>query len=66
MTGAPFSVLVVDDEPPIRKLLRLGLAAHGYQVLEAPIRFNGIAFHTRGPLALRLACTGFTRHTAEI
>jgi two-component system, OmpR family, KDP operon response regulator KdpE len=36
MTGAPLSVLVVDDEPPIRKLLRLGLAAHGYQVLEAP------------------------------
>ena len=30
------------------------------------IEFKGIAFHTGGPLALRLACTGPTRHTAEI
>ncbi len=36
MSAAPLRVLVVDDEPPIRKLLRTGLAAQGYQVLEAP------------------------------
>jgi two-component system KDP operon response regulator KdpE len=36
MSAAPVRVLVVDDEPPIRKLLRLGLNAHGYEVLEAP------------------------------
>src|SRR5208282_5788964 len=36
MSAAPLRVLVVDDEPPIRKLLRMGLNAHGYQVLEAP------------------------------
>jgi two-component system, OmpR family, KDP operon response regulator KdpE len=36
MNAAPLRVLVVDDEPPIRKLLRTGLAAHGYRVLEAP------------------------------
>jgi two-component system, OmpR family, KDP operon response regulator KdpE len=36
MSVAPVRVLVIDDEPPIRKLLRTGLAAHGYQVLEAP------------------------------
>jgi len=36
MSAAPLRVLVVDDEPPIRKLLRLGLAAHGYHILEAP------------------------------
>src|SRR5271170_2648241 len=36
MSAAPLRVLVVDDEPPIRKLLRMGLAAHGYQILEAP------------------------------
>jgi two-component system KDP operon response regulator KdpE len=36
MSAAPVRVLVVDDEPPIRKLLRLGLHAHGYEVLEAP------------------------------
>ena len=36
MSAAPLRVLVVDDEPPIRKLLRMGLNAHGYQTLEAP------------------------------
>ncbi len=36
MSAAPLRVLVVDDEPPIRKLLRMGLAAHGYEVIEAP------------------------------
>ena len=36
MSAAPLRVLVVDDEPPIRKLLRLGLSAHGYQIFEAP------------------------------
>ncbi len=35
MSAAPVRVLVVDDEPPIRKLLRMGLTAHGYQVVEA-------------------------------
>lgn len=33
---APIKVLVVDDEPPIRKLLRTGLSTQGYDVLEAP------------------------------
>jgi len=36
MSAAPVRVLVVDDEPPIRKLLRMGLTAQGYQILEAP------------------------------
>jgi two-component system KDP operon response regulator KdpE len=27
---------VVDDEPPIRKLLRLGLSTQGYDILDAP------------------------------
>jgi two-component system, OmpR family, KDP operon response regulator KdpE len=35
MSAAPLRVLVVDDEPPIRKLLRMGLTANGYQILEA-------------------------------
>ncbi len=35
--NAPASkVLVIDDEPPIRKLLRMGLTAQGYQTIEAP------------------------------
>ncbi len=35
MNTTPLRVLVVDDEPPIRKLLRMGLSAHGYHILEA-------------------------------
>jgi two-component system KDP operon response regulator KdpE len=35
MTEAATRVLVVDDEPQIRKFLRLGLEGHGYAVLEA-------------------------------
>jgi two-component system KDP operon response regulator KdpE len=34
MTAARQRVLVIDDEPPIRKLLRMGLNADGYQVIE--------------------------------
>ena len=33
MTNSP-TILIVDDEPPIRKLLRMGLTTQGYQVLE--------------------------------
>src|ERR1700748_3314567 len=36
MTAAPAKVLVVDDERPIRKLLRMGLTTQGYEILEAP------------------------------
>lgn len=36
MTGSPIRILVIDDEPPIRKLLRTGLGTQGYDVLEAP------------------------------
>jgi two-component system KDP operon response regulator KdpE len=35
MSGAAIRILIVDDEPPIRKLLRMGLASQGYEVLEA-------------------------------
>jgi len=34
MSAAPVRVLVIDDEPPIRKLLRLGLSAQGYEIVE--------------------------------
>lgn len=30
------TILVIDDEPPIRRLLRMGLATQGYAVAEAP------------------------------
>jgi two-component system, OmpR family, KDP operon response regulator KdpE len=35
MNATALRVLVVDDEPPIRKLLRMGLSTQGYEVLEA-------------------------------
>jgi two-component system KDP operon response regulator KdpE len=36
MNAPALRVLVIDDEPPIRKLLRLGLSTQGYRVIEAP------------------------------
>ena len=35
MSAAPLKILIVDDEPPIRRLLRMGLGTQGYDVLEA-------------------------------
>ncbi len=35
MSAAPLKVLVIDDEPPIRKLLKMGLGTRGYEILEA-------------------------------
>ncbi len=35
MSAAPLKILVVDDEPPIRKLLRMGLVSQGYEVVDA-------------------------------
>ncbi|MGQ0699504.1 MAG: response regulator [Panacagrimonas sp.] len=45
MSIADARILVVDDEAAIRKLLRIGLSAHGYEVIEA----------ATGAEALRLA-----------
>jgi two-component system KDP operon response regulator KdpE len=35
MSATSAKILIVDDEPPIRKLLRMGLTSQGYDVLEA-------------------------------
>lgn len=35
MTAAPIRILVVDDEPPIRRLLRTGLGSQGFEIAEA-------------------------------
>jgi len=35
VSAAPLKVLVIDDEPPIRKLLRMGLATQNYEILDA-------------------------------
>jgi two-component system KDP operon response regulator KdpE len=44
MSGGQIKILVIDDEPPIRKLLRMGLSTQGYEVIEA----------SNGKLALEL------------
>jgi len=36
VNARPLKVLIVDDEPPIRKLLRMGLGSQGYEMLDAP------------------------------
>jgi len=43
MTGASIKILVVDDEPAIRKLLRVGLGAEGYDIVEAGTARDAIA-----------------------
>jgi two-component system, OmpR family, KDP operon response regulator KdpE len=42
-------ILVVDDEPPIRKLLRVGLASQGYEVLEAADAKSALEQLTKKP-----------------
>ncbi len=49
MTGPQLKVLVVDDEPPIRKLLRMGLATANYQILEAPNGKSALALLAENP-----------------
>jgi two-component system KDP operon response regulator KdpE len=41
------TVLVIDDEPPIRRLLRVGLATQGYALLEAPDARTALALLKR-------------------
>jgi two-component system KDP operon response regulator KdpE len=49
MTAAAPRVLVVDDEPPIRKLLRMGLSIHGYHVIEATNGKNALELLGKAP-----------------
>ena len=47
--ATPGKVLVIDDEPPIRKLLRLGLGTQGYEALEAPSGRVGLELLAQDP-----------------
>ena len=49
MTAAPLKVLVIDDEPPIRKLLRMGLSTQGYEILDAPNGKTGLELLGQNP-----------------
>src|SRR5215468_5281331 len=42
-------ILVIDDEPPIRKLLRMGLASQGYEILDAPNGKAGLDLLEQNP-----------------
>ena len=35
MTAIKNRILVIDDEPPIRRLLRTGLATQGFEIVDA-------------------------------
>ena len=49
MNAPAIKVLIIDDEPPIRKLLRMGLTAHGYHILEAPSGKVALELLNEGP-----------------
>ena len=48
----PLRILVVDDEPPIRRLLRTSLGAHNYEVLEAEDGKTALAMLRRNAVDL--------------
>jgi two-component system KDP operon response regulator KdpE len=54
MTTDPATILVVDDEPPIRRLLRTTLGAHEHRVVEAPTAKEALSLlrHERPDLVL--------------
>jgi len=54
MNATPIKVLVIDDEPPIRKLLRMGLSTQGYDILEA----------SNGKMALEMLAEGPARSSS--
>jgi two-component system, OmpR family, KDP operon response regulator KdpE len=49
MTAPAPKVLVIDDEPPIRKLLKMGLTTQGYQILEASNGKTALALLSEEP-----------------
>src|SRR5581483_5729618 len=54
MSAPPIKVLVIDDEPPIRKLLRMGLSTQGYEILEAPSGKAGLELLAENPALIIL------------
>jgi two-component system, OmpR family, KDP operon response regulator KdpE len=54
MSAPPIKVLVIDDEPPIRKLLRMGLTTQGYEILEAPNGKKGLELLSEEPALIIL------------
>ena len=42
MTDVPTKILIIEDEPQMRKFLRTSLAAEGYRVVETPLGKEGL------------------------
>jgi two-component system KDP operon response regulator KdpE len=49
MSSPAVRVLVIDDEPPIRRLLRMGLSSQGYEIIEAANGKAGLEQLANGP-----------------
>ena len=49
MSPGPLKVLIVDDEPPMRKLLRMGLGTQDYEMLEAPNSKSALQLLAQNP-----------------
>jgi two-component system, OmpR family, KDP operon response regulator KdpE len=49
MSAGRLKILVIDDEPPIRKLLRMGLGTEDYDILEAPNGRTALQFLAQEP-----------------
>jgi len=60
VVGAAGVVLVVDDEPSIRSILRLGLEAEGFKVLEAVDGVDGLAAFMRHRSSISLILLDWT------
>jgi two-component system KDP operon response regulator KdpE len=54
MSATPLKIMIVDDEPPIRKLLRMGLSTQGYDILEAPNGKIALELLGQGPALIIL------------
>lgn len=52
------TILVIDDEPPIRKLLRMGLTTQGFDILEAPSGRTALEILSRETVDLLLLDLG--------
>lgn len=42
MTDVPSKILIIEDEPQMRKFLRTSLAAEGYRIVETPLGKEGL------------------------
>lgn len=65
MTNSSVKILVVDDEQPIRKLLRVGLGTQGYNVLEAGNAISAaeqVEVHQPDLILLDLGLPGVSGH----